>query len=163
MKCEQFADLLSLLLDGQLGAAEVRALDEHRKGCGSCQRIYSEHQALERAFRDIPEERPIPVNPFELVSSKRIPPAFGIARFALPALLALMMAIAGVFLVMRGPAVDLPSAVNSGRPASQAGQSELTVELNDECYRISVSGEEVRLVSIQIQVDSGSSVYFDMK
>jgi predicted anti-sigma-YlaC factor YlaD len=157
MKCEEFADLLSPLLDGRLGEAEVRALEEHREGCESCQTIYSEYQALERALRNIPDERPVAVNPFELVNRKRILPSFGIARFALPALLVLVMVIAGVFLVVRGP------AVNEHRTAPQAGQSELTVELNDECYRISVSGEEVRLVSIQIQVDSGSSVYFDMK
>jgi len=55
---DPFAARLSDYLDGHLEAAEVRALEAHLAGCGSCRALLSDLRRITAAARALPERAP---------------------------------------------------------------------------------------------------------
>lgn len=53
MSCDQYIELISAALDGELTADERRELDRHLAGCPSCDALFEELSANSRAMRDL--------------------------------------------------------------------------------------------------------------
>lgn len=49
---------LSALLDGDLGATEIREVEEHLSGCASCTKLYRELQEVKAIARSLPDRFP---------------------------------------------------------------------------------------------------------
>ena len=58
MGCEQYRELISALLDGELEASEQAALEQHLRSCADCAAVYQGFMALSGALADDLAEPP---------------------------------------------------------------------------------------------------------
>jgi anti-sigma factor RsiW len=55
MKCAEFKERLSVLLDGEMTQPEAKALNEHISLCQDCERAYARMATLDHRVRRLPE------------------------------------------------------------------------------------------------------------
>jgi hypothetical protein len=133
MNCELFHDRLLDLLSGRLPSAEAAAMLEHAAACAECEAVLSFEESLqaertEGVSENVPEAWVAGMWPRVHAEiggrgiSRRVPgprPAWGWARMAVAAVLAVLLVGAGYLLGQRG----LPGGESSVEPSFAAGDA----------------------------------------
>jgi predicted anti-sigma-YlaC factor YlaD len=113
-ECRAARELVSLSLDGELGALERRRLDRHLSDCAACRLYGARVEAITSALRTAPLERP----------SIRIPPYFywrrrllrmGIPATALAAVMLGLVFLQGSGVGVAGSVAPVSGAVQQAR------------------------------------------------
>lgn len=52
--CEEYGELISACIDGELEAGDASAVEKHLAECGDCRAMYEEFRANDAAARDLP-------------------------------------------------------------------------------------------------------------
>ena len=72
MSCDDFAELISAQIDGELDAAEGEQLEAHLRDCQTCQRLQQRMQQLNQGLAQLPEVAPPPLKVTPLPAPRKV-------------------------------------------------------------------------------------------
>jgi len=148
MKCEDLENMLSPLIDGELDEALGKECLLHIESCEKCRSLLEEHQKLDALIREIPVQAPPSMNLLNLVSVKKKT----ITRLAFTGALASLLCILCVLLSVRSLQERHEKRTEPEKSISYY------VSLDDSSYKISVTGEEVKLLSFELSEHGKGSI-----
>lgn len=109
-ECDMYLEMISELVDGELGGEDEAALRAHMEGCADCKRVYEAYRSIGEAMRGEPVEPPETLARGVMYKIRRIESGYSTKRFAFgkftafAACLALVLFAAGRFGLFGGDA-----------------------------------------------------------
>lgn len=148
MKCEDLINELSPLIDGELDENRSHEWHEHIGSCARCRSVMEQHSRVDALISGIALKTPAPLNPLGLVQRQRR----AVLKLAMSGAAFIVLCL--IFLLL--PSKSLYERYISGTAPHE--EINYYVSFNESEYQLSVTGEEVRLVSFEISENGSGSV-----
>ena len=174
MNCKEMENKISFYIDGELSEKEAKKVQDHLESCEKCQKTFQNFKSIDGLMENIPHTPAPGTTASQIIKGEGVKaqPSFtlGFRRFALAGAFIIIMLTMGLYLFKDNlfspipPVNPTPAITVNKTPENRELVSiNYDVELNDTTYDISVKGENVQLVSLDITENdvSGINLNFD--